>query len=629
MNENALSDLDDLTDLSYLSNAISYETDIAPHQIIEIFAGVGSGKNKFINRFTKGDPKRNIPRMTTLVITSRKSKVSELLSDEEASYADYIGENGNLDLLDEDDVEHFFEYCRTIPGEWGGSLRFQKSVACTNAFIEKYIRYKYQPNVPSTHLWNLFDLIVVDEFHALVMDASYQTAPYYVNSFIWEFAYRHYHADQHSDCPGIRPLCKHLILMTGTPTTVRKLPIPYVTPHVMDMMNICRNVVPKNVWFVDKKCAKELIEQKIVSQKRCIYFTNHIQFPEEFCEGTSISPAVVAVSFSKKEQRELLAQAYSTPEEERTEDQEKMAQLYGDIIELEDSIAQKSMIPQRFLLWLTTSRNKEGINIIDDDIDDVFVESHCISDIKQMAGRVRHGAENLYIVVDSQGYSQMGFKDEAWITKEDYAPDVRDMKPGETLSKWVLNQSLEKLCIKNDISNFYAERYSDFCPYQGSKNSICDYIDFVEDRFSFAHFDFFRNHFCYYYLREVAIRYNDSQARRFQEAQNDYSKYVEMFKKVFPTATIHPYKDRLEQMRDFLEQQLDGNPVREFSDDEMTQQIDKLNRILFADPADYLESRNSLLKKIGLKAVRASNSPNKPGYKRWHYRQVDPEQLAC
>ena len=44
MNENALSDLDDLTDLSYLSNAISYETDIAPHHIIEIFAGVGSGK---------------------------------------------------------------------------------------------------------------------------------------------------------------------------------------------------------------------------------------------------------------------------------------------------------------------------------------------------------------------------------------------------------------------------------------------------------------------------------------------------------------------------------------------------------------------------------------------------------
>lgn len=68
MKDSALSGLDDLSglnnesELPHLSDAISYETDIAPYRYIQIYAGVGSGKNTFINRFVNGDPRSSAPR---------------------------------------------------------------------------------------------------------------------------------------------------------------------------------------------------------------------------------------------------------------------------------------------------------------------------------------------------------------------------------------------------------------------------------------------------------------------------------------------------------------------------------------------------------------------------------------
>ena len=215
--------------------------------------------------------------MTVLVVTSRSSKVREQLADEETSYAAKIGKWGNMarEVFDDGDLERFQDNVRTITSEWDEHQVYQKSVVCTNAFVEKYIQYVYDPTDPGTHLWDLFDLIVVDEFHSLVMDASYQTAPYYVNSLIGEIAKRHHLADQKyagqiDDPEDVirRPLCKHLILMTGTPEVVRKLPVPHTQPHILDMMHTCVNVTPKNVWFLDTKQARELIAQRLSANRR-------------------------------------------------------------------------------------------------------------------------------------------------------------------------------------------------------------------------------------------------------------------------------------------------------------------------------------------------------------------------
>ena len=145
MTNDALSGLDDLSglnnesELSHLSDAISYATDIAPYRIIEIFSGVGSGKNTFVNRFVTGDPERKIPQMTVLVVTSRSSKVSEQLADKKVSYAAKIGKWGNIskEVYDDGDLERFQANVRTITNEWGEYQVYQKSVVCTNAFVEK------------------------------------------------------------------------------------------------------------------------------------------------------------------------------------------------------------------------------------------------------------------------------------------------------------------------------------------------------------------------------------------------------------------------------------------------------------------------------------------------------------
>lgn len=62
MNNSGLSDLVNLSsenDLPYLSEVIHYPTDIGPYRLIEIFSGVGSGKNTLVNHFVNGNPDTN------------------------------------------------------------------------------------------------------------------------------------------------------------------------------------------------------------------------------------------------------------------------------------------------------------------------------------------------------------------------------------------------------------------------------------------------------------------------------------------------------------------------------------------------------------------------------------------
>ena len=641
-NEN-LSDLDDLSgletegELPHLSDAISYETDIKPYQYIQIYTGVGSGKNTFINRFVNGDPERNIPKMIVLVITSRRSKVDELHADEEAEYACGVGKWGNMnsEVYDDGDWERFRDHLRTIQCEWGEQTFYQKSVACTNAFIESYIRNVYDPNDPGTHIWNLFDMIVVDEFHSLVMDASYQSAPFYVNNLIWEIAYRFRRASQkearlidNPDDSITPPLCKHLILMTGTPAIVKKYPVPNIQPHVLDMMDTCINVVPKNIRFVDMKQARELMAKLLEQDKRCIYFANHVLYPEDFTAGTTIDPSAVAISFSAKKRRDALAAAAKIPPKDRNEDQKKQAQIYTDMVAVENSIATSSLIPSRIKLWITTSRNKEGINIKSKDINDVFVESHNINDIIQMAGRVRHGAENLYIIVDAPGHKQELFPEDCVRTRRYLAPDVRKLTNESNVSEWVDNAFLKNICDRNGISDFYCNRTPSELPYHKKGHVITRYIDQIHVTEKYVRYDYFRNHFCYYYLSAVAVRYLKLQNQAFKDACQNHTRYTKIFQKVYPSAIIHPYKDRLDLMREFVEAQLTDDPKQEFTKDQLIQHKAELNRIHFDDPSQYFEKMNSLLKLIGYEVRRVCKDKTKPGYNRWRYHRIESLQLA-
>lgn len=71
----------------------------------------------------------------------------------------------------------------------------------------------------------------------------------------------------------------------------------------------------------------------------------------------------------------------------------------------EQYLASHERLPGDVQLFITTSRNKEGVNIKDENIRHVYIESHCLTDIIQMTGRIRCGAENVYIVLDAAGFN--------------------------------------------------------------------------------------------------------------------------------------------------------------------------------------------------------------------------------
>ena len=207
----------------FVSEAIDYKRDIEPYPIIQLYAGVGSGKNTFIEKLILGEIKGAPKGLNILMVTSRRAKVDETLTyyDGENSlkiFCDKIGLEGNVFVRRwyAEEREAYKDNLFVIRDNEGLNHHiYQKSVVCTNALIAAYFRYCHDPKKETTHLWNKFDLIVIDEAHSLFMDATYQEASFHIHEMI-----QHYMniCSEEKDNPGKQsPNCKHLILMTGTP----------------------------------------------------------------------------------------------------------------------------------------------------------------------------------------------------------------------------------------------------------------------------------------------------------------------------------------------------------------------------------------------------------------------------
>ena len=319
-------------------------------------AGVGSGKNFFVNQLIKGyedtrhdGSKVKLKPMTVLVITSRRSKVDELLApkskegeeaeeseefltEEDLPADDKVGKWDDYHIMYNDEfpeVEKTGQYIRLKDESGFDRVVFQRSVVCTNAFIERYMQYRYRPLDATTHLWELFDLIVIDEAHSLVLDASYQSAPFYVMELINEFCARHKAAaadpEKHK-----APRCGNLLLMTGSVEPMKTLPLP-MEPHIIDRMEQCVNVHPQNIHFITADDAHAQVIRQLKNGEKAVYFANHTPYAEDFLKGTDIDPTKVAVSFSKKEKRDKLAK-------DDPEDFARMVRVEAEIAHLDRSL---------------------------------------------------------------------------------------------------------------------------------------------------------------------------------------------------------------------------------------------------------------------------------------------------
>ena len=584
----------------HVSEAINYIEDIEPHWFVEIFAGVGSGKNTFIENLIKGHKcrKRNgeeeyVPPKSVLLITSRRAKVNETLTEDDLPIDGSVGrwDAWRYHREREENPDLIPMSPRTIRTGWGDNEVYTHSVVCTNAFIEKYLKYRHNPDDPTTHLWNLFDIIVVDEIHSLVLDATYQTAPFYVSSLINEFIFRYKRA-QRSPKRCKAPLCKHLILMTGSPDPITGLIKPRDT-HTINLFDECINVVPHNIHFITAEAAKAQICRQLEQGERVMYFTNHVTLPEAFCEDTNIAPEVVAVSFSKKEKREAFA--LSDPlgfrRMERTE----------------DMLTEKSLLPDDIKLFISTSRNKEGINIENKDIPHLYVESRNRSDIIQSAGRIRCGVEHMYLVIDSSAHNDNSWDHEADFSQTKIAGKISYRKE----PSGVANEYLHKLCAEYGTDNFYNAINATTYAYKQGNEHIARLIDFIHARFDYVRYCYLSNVFSFYELKTIGEAYQERYSREFRAACENHRRYAEMLQEWFPTSVVHPYTLPEAQANAYLNSKLEADPNRIFTSEEIDQIRQDLNSIF---GTSYAQIGHVLARFTDLRAVRRSRTRGRPGY---------------
>ena len=329
----------------YLSQKIDYDRDIEPYQFIMIHAGVGSGKNRFIDNLVRGGviehkdgqhEEKFVTPKTVLLITSRRAKVNEQLSSKVAKYdKEKIYDSFIPWWMDEREGMEIISSPKLKLPDLGGLVTneiFMRSHVQTNAKVEFAQRDEYCPDQSITQPWFCYDLIVVDEVHSVVADASYQTAPFYVRRLIERVL-------------EINPKCK-VITMTGTPQVLEGIPL-FEKAHLIDMMEECINVKPAKITFLMAFEARQKQLEMMKRGEKFVAFFNHISVLMGLHREM---PDCAVMSFSDETERKKLEK-----------DDRKS---YDRMLAVEKYLAEENKLPDDVGAFLTTARNKEGIEEI-------------------------------------------------------------------------------------------------------------------------------------------------------------------------------------------------------------------------------------------------------------------------
>ena len=347
------------------------------------------------------------------------------------------------------------------------------------------MRYVYDEEEPITDIWNKFDVVIIDEVHSLITDSTYQSATFDVLEFVKDFLYR-YQNNQIQNREN-----KHLILMTGTPQPFEdlvNLEFPEECINKRILFDECENVVPKNVILIDELSSKQKIKELMTEGEKIIYFSNHTLTEGEAIKKFDIPASVkVGVSFSKDDKKKNLEKA------------EK-----GKIVSIENSLALHSLIPEDIQFFVTTSRNKEGININNKDYKNMFVETHLMYDVVQMAGRVRKGVENLYIITNAEQLNSAGSMNDILFSKKVMVENKDYVDSSNESNAYLVKEYLEN---KMEMEKESAMR----------KRNLMNYVRYIENRFSYVRYNIYKRQFEFFYLKEIAEKMGKTQQDRFME----------------------------------------------------------------------------------------------------------------
>lgn len=493
-----------------ICKVIDYKKDIEPYTLIKIYSGVGSGKSYFASAMMTGSAEYKIPEQNVLLITSRRSKVEETLKELGVAVKPTITKNGNLSFdvwqTGEERPPEYEKYMKEIKfsDDLGEQtfLSYNKSVVCTNAFISAYLRNVYNPDDPITHIWNKFDSIIIDEVHSLVTDSTYQSATFDVLALIKEYL-NLVKNNQLQECA-----CKHLILMTGTPQPFEsfvKFDFPQELINRKDLFDECENVVPKKIILIDEQTSKNKIRELLSNGKKVIYFTNHTMTEYAAREKFELNNTKnIGVSFSNDDKRKNLSK----------EEREKIKNI-------DESLAKNNLIPDNIQFFVTTSRNKEGININNTDYQYMFVETHLMYDVVQMAGRVRCGVENLYIISDTQQFADGNDITDILFSKK-IMVENEDIANSEDKANTYLNEEY----LTNDVELEKSD--------EDRRRAIMHYVKYIENRFAYIRYNIFNQKFEYFTAKENAEKIAALQRKKFKEILLDNAETEKYIKYWFP-----------------------------------------------------------------------------------------------
>ncbi|MBR2719219.1 MAG: hypothetical protein IKB78_07995 [Clostridia bacterium] len=607
---------------AYLSDVLNYQKDIAPYPLSMIYAGLGSGKNQFAGCLMTGNAEKGIPKKTVLLITSRKSKVIETLSDKSIDISKCIGDSATLEDIVCNTSFGLNPYTREIEDdEWGNSTILQRSVACTNAFIDVYHKHIYSPIDSATHLWNRFDVIIVDEVHSLVTDATYQPAPFATMALVKETVTRIRAARRNASLPPeernpdiLAPVCQNVIFMTGTREAVASFEsIPGI--HILDFMDVCLNTAPKNLHFVDSQQAEAQIKSQIKEGQRIIYFANHVTPAPELAKKYDLPLDKVMMVFSDEDRLKKMKKEHDEMEDNTSSEYTRLknAQAY---------LETHSRIPPELSLFVTTSKNKEGININDPDIQHVYIESHSFTDIRQMAGRIRHGAEHAYIILDSRGHN---------VQELPYEHEIDHMllslllsnpcDPSKPIKVNTLNSMLDKFSSKHGMPNLVNNARYPMKIDNPKHPHIMKYIASTLTKFPYVGFNFIHNRYEYYALRKTGKDFKDAEMSSFDAAVSDPHDLVETFHKYFPATKIHPLESRSQTGHRYVLELLMKRGNNIFSDEEKTALIETLDALITDSRKKKRRKTapqpNRVLNTVGLKFKQLSKKKDHPAYHLW------------
>ena len=330
--------------MTYVSDVIKYEQDIEPYRVVQIYAGVGAGKNAWVAHLVESGKR-------VLLVTSRKATA--------------------------DAQANKLEGCRWINLDEIQKPEGNNAVVVTNAGIEKYIKYKYNKDDERTHLWKYFDVVVIDEAHSLAADATLSDAPFYTMTFVTQV----YRESQ----------CK-IVLMTGTPDQLDKMLSESFKEspkfNFKDIYASCVHVFPKEVYFMGNKgLACQYLCRALQNGTRVVYFANTISSISGIIrdlQSYGLDEKYIGVAFSGSSKRANFSK-----------------RILDDMPRIQESLATKEKIPSDIRLFITTSKSKEGINILDDNIEFMAAESTDKCSLIQMAGRIRHGIKRLIVLYNA------------------------------------------------------------------------------------------------------------------------------------------------------------------------------------------------------------------------------------